>query len=68
MTDRSKRLRQIEHLLNTPDGIELMEELALTWDMPTLLGVDTQRTAYHVGLRDAYKFLEMLQNGEIFDG
>ena len=68
MNDRAKSLNQLEHLLNTPDGMELMEELEMAWDPTSLLGADAQQTAHKVGLRDAYKFLKMLQRGEIYNG
>jgi len=63
--DRTELLRSFEHLLSTPAGEDLVAELAETWDVHKLIGATPEITAYNVGLRDAYKFITMLQTGEL---
>jgi hypothetical protein len=65
VTERETDLNRIKHLLNTPDGEVLVDELEDAWDQNVLLGSSPERTAYNVGLRDAFKFIRMLQTGEL---
>ena len=64
-TERVSQLEAFKRLLNTPDGELLVEELSLTWDQFTLIGETEQMTAYNVGLRDAFKFIQMIQTGAL---
>ena len=64
---RAHQLGAIQTLLTSDAGKELMAELATTWDQFMLIGETPEVTAYNVGLRDAYKFLQGLQAGE-FNG
>ena len=65
MKDRTELLRAVQHLLTTPAGKDLVGELEETWDVHKLIGVTPEMTAYNVGLRDAFKFITMLQSGEM---
>lgn len=62
---RQRNLHVIKNLLSTRDGEVLMDELAVVWNPYSLMGDDPQKTAYNVGLRDAYEFLKALQTGEL---
>ena len=68
MKDRTEVLRSFAHILSTPAGQDLVEELAQTWDVHKLIGTTPEQTAYNVGLRDAFKFISMLQTGELING
>jgi hypothetical protein len=65
MTDRARTLQRIKHLLSTDDGKLLLVELADQWDAHTLMGDTPQRTGHAVGLRDAYRYVIALANGEL---
>jgi len=61
-SNRSKTLAQIAHLLKTPDGATLLQELSLAWEPTSLLGDNPEHTAYKVGQRDAYHYLLWLRD------
>lgn len=63
--ERAEELKAFERLLGTPDGQMLLDELAANWDGWTLMGESVQETAYKIGLRDAFKYLVSLANGEL---
>jgi len=64
---RTVDLNRMKTVLNSPEGEALMQELADMWDANTLLGDSPERTAYNVGLRDAFKFMDMLRNGDFIN-
>jgi hypothetical protein len=68
MSDRVEELRAFEALLATTAGKRLVEELRIAWDPYRLLGDTPEKTAYAVGQRDAFKFISMLQTGELING
>jgi hypothetical protein len=55
----------MQRLLNSPDGELLVEELETIWNPFDLRGETDAETNYNVGLRDAYMFIKMLQDGEL---
>ena len=61
---RQQTLERIKHYLNIEEGKEFVDELRDTWDAFDLIGDTPERTAYNVGLRDAFKFIEGLQRGD----
>jgi hypothetical protein len=64
-SDRTDEMARFKHFLSSPDGEAFVNELELTWDKFDLMGGTPEETAYNVGLRDAFKFIKMLQNGEL---
>ena len=63
-SQRNRALMKIKQCLSTEGGSALLEELEEVWEPDTLMGDNPQDTAYNVGLRDAFKFMKQLQNGE----
>ncbi len=66
-TERLEQLEAIKRLLNTPDGDMLLDELEVEWDSFRLMGDDPYKTAYKVGMRDAFRFLIALKQGDFID-
>ena len=64
---RVKRFRSFERLLTSDAGQDLMDELKEYWDDYKLIGKSPEETAYKVGQRDAYKFLEFITMGNFDD-
>lgn len=64
-TQRQLDLERIRNLLNTPDGLTFVNELAEVWDLPDLMAATPEQTAYNVGVHAAFKFILQLQNGEL---
>lgn len=62
---RDDVLGRIQHLLNTPDGELLMDELAEELHPYKLMAETPELTAYNVGKRDVYIFLSALRNGDL---
>lgn len=62
---RNTELKRIQHYLATDEGQYIMDELKAEWDPINILGDTPQKTGYNCGLRDAFKFMEMLQNGDL---
>jgi len=66
--ERQRRLEVFKQVLNTQDGKKLMAELETLWDAQWLRGDSEAETNYNVGLRDAFKYLQALQNGDMING
>jgi hypothetical protein len=65
--DRKTQLKKFAYLLDTESGTELIDELRQTWDGYKIIGASPEETAYNVGLRDAFKFMEGLQHGDFIN-
>jgi hypothetical protein len=65
--DRKTQLKKFAYLLDTEAGSELLDELRTTWDSYKIIGATPEETAYNVGLRDAFKFIEGLQRGDFIN-
>jgi hypothetical protein len=63
MADRVTDMQKFEMMLKSDIGQQFVEELETCWDQFNLLGEDPHKTAYNVGLRDAFKFIKDIQNG-----
>ncbi len=63
--ERLEELLAFERVLNTDDGQRLIEELSINWDGFTIMGETPQETGHRVGLRDAFKYLIALKNGDL---
>jgi hypothetical protein len=64
---RDKRLYGFSVYLNTVTGVDMMKELESIWDGYKIMGDTPEDTAYKVGQRDAFKFLQYLANGDFAD-
>ena len=66
---RRHELGRYKQILNTENGQALVVELETIWDSFGILGETAEGTAYNCGLRDAFKFIKQLQDGDlIHDG
>ncbi len=64
---RKRKLELIRILLRSDDGQLLLEEIEIMWDAYTLIGATPEKTAYNVGLRDAFKHIYSLSTGEPYE-
>ncbi len=67
MTERREQLKAFHRLLNTDDGVKLMEELKTAWHNHNPLDANVQVMGFNVGLSEAFKQLEAWQAGEGLD-
>ena len=58
--ERAKRRLRLGQYLNTEVGLELMEELSLLWDGPSVFDPDPNITIYNVGKRDAFRDMQLI--------
>lgn len=65
--DRRSKLKAFHQLLNTGDGVLLMEELRAAWNSANPLDAVPQTMGFNIGLSEAYKQLEVWQKGEGLD-
>lgn len=59
---------EIGKYLRSEGGKRLLSLLERQWNPSMLIGKDPQETAYNVGLRDAYTFLNTLSKEGMNDG
>ena len=66
--ERRDLLRSFRHVLNTNEGVLLMQELKSAWDTANPLDSCASTMAFNVGLQQAYRQLEAWQQGDGLDG
>jgi hypothetical protein len=64
---RRHQLKGFHHLLNTSEGVDMMEELQRSWAEPNPLDESSSLTGFNIGLGEAYKQLAAWQAGKGLD-
>ncbi len=64
MIERGAQLAKFHRLLNTDDGIELMDDLKVAWGSANVFNSDIASMAYNSALLEAYRVLEAYQQAE----
>lgn len=62
--ERRDQLKAFHHLLNTAEGVMLMDELEKAWHTVNPLDPIPQTMGFNIGLSEAFKQLEVWQRGE----
>ena len=64
MIDRGAQLAKFHRLLNTDDGIELMDDLKIAWGSANVFNSDIASMSYNAALLEAFRVLEAYQQAE----
>ena len=64
MIERGAQLAKFHRLLNTDDGIELMDDLKVAWGSANVFNSDIASMSYNAALLEAFRVLEAYQQAE----